>query len=64
MAGFSSEKSSARSGVPTVGIANGMAPAVPSNPNVLRMVYLPNENTGKFKSENDRIGFEIAQDRA
>ena len=42
-----------KSGVPTVTVPTGSAPAVPSNPNVLRMVYLPNESVGRVKNEND-----------
>ena len=42
-----------KSGVPKVNVPQGTAPAVPNNPNVLRMVYLPNEKVGKIKNEND-----------
>ena len=53
-----------KSGVPTVTVPTGSAPAVPSNPNVLRMVYLPNESVGRVKNENDQINKQIAEQRA
>ena len=57
MAGLLKDKKvdMSKSGVPRVNVANGTAPAVPSNPNILRMVYLPNEQVGKIKNDNDKI---------
>ena len=53
-----------KSRVPSVQVANGHAPTVPGNPNVLRMVYLPNDKVGAIKNENDRIDQQIAEQRA
>lgn len=53
-----------KSGVPRVTVAQGNAPSVPSNPNILRTVYLPNEKVNGIKNESDRINMQIAQERA
>jgi len=50
-----------KAGVPRVTVPVGAAPNVPSQPNVLRMVYMPNEKMGKIKDETDQINAQIQQ---
>ena len=50
-------------GMPRVTVASSRGSET-SNPNVLRTVYLPNEQVGHLKSENDTLNRQIQQQRA
>ncbi len=49
------DTASDQSQVPRIAVAS--ARSTDTQPNVLRTVYLPNEQVGKIKSENDNLNY-------